>query len=418
MQRTAQTAFASEFFRLVWQPLSCAALLLLCLQVRAAEHLYIGGNPEAAITAGTGYVFRPWISAPPDVRHKVKWTIQHKPNWASFNPSTGVLSGKVYATEVGTYPDISIAASAGTLHASMPAFSISVLPKASPPGNPGPVPPGPPVSGPAISGTPSTSVASGSAYIFKPVATDASGAKLTFSIKQSPSWAIFNTATGQLSGTPGSAAVGTTANIVISVSDGKLSASLAPFSITVTTAATAPGPKISGTPATAATVGAAYSFQPAGSDASGAKLTFGIQNAPAWASFNSATGLLAGTPTAAAIGTTANIVISVSDGKSSAALPPFSITVAQASTVRSATLAWTPPTQNQDGSALTNLAGYVISWGTSASSLTNAATLANAAATSFTVSNLVPGTWYFDVRAYNNLGTNSPQSTVVSATLP
>ncbi len=416
MQRTAQTAFASKFFRLVWQPLSGVGLsLLLCSQIRAAEQLYIGGQPEASIAAGTAYVFRPWVSAPAGLHHRVRWAIQHKPSWASFNSSTGVLSGKVYTPEVGTYQDISISASAGRLHASMPAFSITVLPKGSPSGNP--VPPSPTPSGPAISGTPATSVASGSAYVFKPVATDASGAKLTFSIKQSPSWAIFNTATGQLSGTPGSAAVGTTANIVISVSDGKLSASLAPFSITVTAGTMGSGPTISGTPASAATVGAAYSFQPAASDASGAKLTFGIQNAPAWATFNSATGLLTGTPTAAAIGTTGNIVISVSDGQSSAALPSFSITVGQASTVRSATLSWTPPTQNQDGSALTNLAGYIISWGTGASSLTNATTLANAAATSYTVSNLVPGTWYFVVRAYNNLGTNSPQSTIVSATL-
>ncbi|MBV8853327.1 MAG: putative Ig domain-containing protein [Sinobacteraceae bacterium] len=348
----------------------------------------------------------------------MRWAIQRKPAWASFNPSTGELSGKVYTPEVGTYHRISISASAGSLRAAMPPFSITVLPKGSPSGSPGSVPPVPPASGPAISGTPTTSVVSGFAYIFKPVVTDPSGAKLTFSIRQSPSWAIFNTATGQLSGTPGSAAVGTTANIVISVSDGKLSASLAPFSITVTAAATGSGPKISGTPSTAATVGAAYSFQPAATDASGAKLTFGIQNRPAWASFNSATGLLTGTPTAAAVGKTGNIVISVSDGQSSVALPSFSITVGQTGTVRTATISWTPPTQNQDGSALTNLAGYIISWGTSASSLTNATTLANAAATSYTVGNLVPGTWYFDVRAYNNLGTNSPQSTIVSATLP
>ncbi len=49
-----------------------------------------------------------------------------------------------------------------------------------------------------------------------------------------------------------------------------------------------------------------------------------------WATFSSATGQLSGTPTAANVGSYANVVISVSDGKASAALAPFTITVAAA----------------------------------------------------------------------------------------
>lgn len=79
----------------------------------------------------------------------------------------------------------------------------------------------------------------GSAFIFAPTASDPSGGSLTFSIQNAPAWAQFNTLSGQLDGTPSSANVGTYANIKISVSDGTASASLEPFSITVTAASTA-----------------------------------------------------------------------------------------------------------------------------------------------------------------------------------
>ncbi len=57
------------------------------------------------------------------------------------------------------------------------------------------------------------------------------------------------------------------------------------------------------------------------------------------------------------VGTYANIVITVSDGRSTTALARFSVNVVGTAT-GSATLSWTPPTQNTDGSALTDLAGY------------------------------------------------------------
>ena len=58
-------------------------------------------------------------------------------------------------------------------------------------------------------------------------ANDADNDTLGFTIQNRPSWASFDTATGRLSGTPTSANVGAFNNIVISVSDGRASASLA-----------------------------------------------------------------------------------------------------------------------------------------------------------------------------------------------
>src|SRR6185312_11733418 len=116
-------------------------------------------------------------------------------------------------------------------------------------------------------------------------------------------------------------------------------------------------PTISGSPATSVNVGSAYSFTPTAADANNDPLSFSIQNKPSWATFSIASGQLSGTPTAAYAGTYANIVISVSDGTTSTALPAFSIAVNQTSS-GTATVNWTPPLDNTDGTVLSNLAGY------------------------------------------------------------
>src|SRR5690606_25319814 len=86
-------------------------------------------------------------------------------------------------------------------------------------------------------------------------------------------------------------------------------------------------PTIVGNPPSTATVGALYSFRPNVADADGDDMTFSIQNRPSWATFNSTTGRLRGTPSAGNVGTYADIVITVSDGEESASLAPFTITV-------------------------------------------------------------------------------------------
>jgi hypothetical protein len=259
----------------------------------------------------------------------------------------------------------------------------------------------------SISGTPGTSDVAGQVYNFTPTAT---GSRLTFSISGQPSWASFDKTSGRLTGTPGSTNAGTYSNILISVSNGISRASLAPFSITVTNSDVA---KISGQPATAVNVGAAYSFTPSASDSVGKPLTFSIQNPPSWATFSTTTGQLSGTPTAAYAGTYSNIVISVNDGSAQASLPPFSIAVNQISN-GAATITWTPPVANVDGSALTNLAGYRIYYGPNTSSLTQSVQVTNIGTSSYTVSNLTSGTWYFGVTAYTSSGLESSMSNVAA----
>ncbi|WP_416671886.1 DUF4347 domain-containing protein [Egbenema bharatensis] len=86
-------------------------------------------------------------------------------------------------------------------------------------------------------------------------------------------------------------------------------------------------PSISGAPANTIAQGNFYSFVPTAVDVDGDRLTFAINNKPAWASFDPKTGQLSGTPTEADIGIISNIVISVSDGQLTTRLSPFSLTV-------------------------------------------------------------------------------------------
>ncbi len=315
-------------------------------------------------------------------------------------------------------------------------------------------------SAPVIHGFPANVVTIETAYRFIPDADDADGDNLIFNIRNQPDWANFNSSTGALTGTPSLGDAGTTQAILISVSDGLRTTSLAAFNLTVTQAnvldnnqpgtvasgtwlpsggadsygtqslysrevgatysytipVPAPGsydvslwwtefhnrsarvavsingsdwvyidqtknggqwnkigswyfatdaiitvhsnstdkstnvdavqlvanflssslpnhyhPRISGVPSTAITVGTAYRFTPSVFDRHGSNLIFNISNPPGWASFNSSTGELTGTPNDGDEGTTENILISVSDGIQTTSLKAFNLTVSKKS---------------------------------------------------------------------------------------
>jgi len=97
---------------------------------------------------------------------------------------------------------------------------------------------------------------------------------------------------------------------------------------------------------------------PTARDVDSANLAFNITNKPAWASFNSSTGALSGTPTSQDVGSTAGVVISVSDGTLTAALPAFSLTVtASSSPPPSGSGSGTPPVASSGGGCTSALTG-------------------------------------------------------------
>ncbi len=175
--------------------------------------------------------------------------------------------------------------------------------------------------------------------------------------------------------------------------------------------------QISGSPATTAQVGKYYSFSPTVIASAGSALTYSVGNKPAWAQFSATTGALSGTPSTVGA-TNANILVSVSNGVQSAALPAFNITVQPAPVVpRTAILSWSPPTKNVDGSVLTNLAGYVVHYGTSSAALNNKISVASASATVLEITSLSPGSWVFAVSAINAGNVESQISTIVGKTI-
>jgi hypothetical protein len=187
----------------------------------------ISGTPPTSVVAGSSYKFQP--TATDADRDRLIFSISNKPAWASFNRRTGTLGGTPVATRVGTWSNIVISVSDRKTSTSMPAFSIQV--EAAGGGSPNS---GNTInSAPVISGTPGTSVVAGGTYSFQPTVSDADGNPLSFSISNKPAWASFSSSTGRLSGTPGPGSVGTYGNILISVSDGTASASLAAFNIEV-----------------------------------------------------------------------------------------------------------------------------------------------------------------------------------------
>lgn len=93
-----------------------------------------------------------------------------------------------------------------------------------------------------------------------------------------------------------------------------------------------------------------------------------------------------------------------------AAAPP----VASAGVV---TLNWLPPTENVDGTPLTDLAGYDIHYGTASGDYTKKIAVSNPGIATYVVSDLTPGTYYFSVAAVNADGTESPLSSEVRATV-
>ena len=172
-------------------------------------------------------------------------------------------------------------------------------------------------------------------------------------------------------------------------------------------------PTISGSPPWAILYAEIYDFKPIAVDLDGDKLTFSIENKPAWASFDKTNGALWGQPSLASIGVYDKIVISVSDGTIKDSLPEFTITVSEGA-LGSVTLSWAAPTENADGTALLDLAGFNIYIGKESGAYTRKIQIRNPGLTTYVVQNLIPDTYYFAATAFNSSAIESTFSAQAS----
>jgi hypothetical protein len=83
----------------------------------------------------------------------------------------------------------------------------------------------------------------------------------------------------------------------------------------------------------------------------------------------------------------------------------------------SATLKWSEPTTNTNGTPLTNLSGYRIYYGQSSSDLSQVVDINGANATEYVINSLTAGTWYFAIQSITSSGTESSLSDVASFTI-
>ena len=88
-----------------------------------------------------------------------------------------------------------------------------------------------------------------------------------------------------------------------------------------------------------------------------------------------------------------------------------------ATSTNSATLSWLPPTENMDGTSVSNLVGYRIYTGPSAASLAPVRTIGNPGITTAVVDGLAKGTHYFAVSAFTSSGSESDPSSIGSKTV-
>jgi hypothetical protein len=123
----------------------------------------------------------------------------------------------------------------------------------------------------------------------------------------------------------------------------------------------------------------------------------------------------AGSKATGALSATTTYILSCSS-TGGTATQSATVTVTGAGT-GTATLSWAAPTTNTDGTPVTTLTGYHVYYGTSAATLTKSVAVSGATVTTYEITGLTPGTWYFAVAADAAGGTESAMSTLGSKTI-
>lgn len=248
----------------------------------------ITSTPVTAVNEDAAYRYT--VAAADTDGDTVTLTATTLPSWLTFDGRT--LSGTPTKDHVGTHAVV-LSASDGKGGTVTQGFSITVAFVND---------------APVITSVPSTAVNEDTAYSYRPVATDEEGQAVTFDAVTLPPWLTFRG--GVLSGTPGTADVGTH-TVVLRATDAAGATVAQSFTVTVNGA-----PVFSGLAPLAATAGETFATTIRTSDPDGGgPVRVTAAGLPAWARLTDngdGTASLTGTPGAGDSGTV-TLVLTVTD---------------------------------------------------------------------------------------------------------
>lgn len=176
-------------------------------------------------------------------------------------------------------------------------------------------------------------------------------------------------------------------------------------SVTVTVAAAAPTVSLSASPSSI-------------SSGATSMLTWTSTNASACTASGGWSGSLAisGSKSTPALTQTTTYTLTCT-GSAGTARQSTTVVVSTSSGNGAATLSWSAPTTNTNGTAVTPLTGYTVFYGTSPTNLTKSVAVSGANTLSYQITGLSSGTWYFAVAADAADGTQSALSKLGSKTI-
>ena len=110
-------------------------------------------------------------------------------------------------------------------------------------------------------------------------------------------------------------------------------------------------------------------------------------------------------------------VADTGSGTSTTTTPPATPPTSTPASSSNVTFGWQAPTENSNGTPITNLAGYKIHYGTASQQYTQVVEVSNPSLSRYVMDSLPSGTYYFAITAYNAQGIESALSGEVTTTL-
>lgn len=270
----------------------------------------ISSVPVTAATEGTPYRYD--VNATdPDTRDTVTYSLSVAPVGMTIDAVSGLISWTPVNAQVGQHA-VTVQASDIQGAFTNQSFVITVANSNQQP---------------AIVSQPVTTATENVAYRYLVQAVDPDlGDQLTFALVSAPAGMIINSQSGEISWTPTGSQVGNQA-VEVQVADAAGAIALQTFVVVV--AGQNVAPSITSTPVVVASTGQEYRYDVDAADPdAGDTLTFALGAFPDGMVIDTATGLIAWTPTPAQVGTHA-ITVVVSDNRNASSVQSFQIDVAE-----------------------------------------------------------------------------------------